>query len=220
VQIINPYENRTTSNITPIELSNTHIKTLKVDEKTNIEIDIVNHFITNQSLPIQNFQRRNSEFHENLNTINNNIVTNDADFYNDRKISEECVYYLKEDYRTNSYDPRDSSNNESKEDKKIKLGIINNILFFLIFTNMGFAACSFIITDAKDLRREFIQDNYRCIPQAFLQNFFDCSAICLTTVISLLMRESQRFVILKKLAPMYKWYILYSILVPLFLSLG
>ncbi len=109
--------------------------------------------------------------------------------------------------------------NETNEDKKIKFGIISHILLCLILTNMGFAASSFFIIDAWDIENKQIY-NPKCISQAFLQNFFDLSAICLTTIISLLMRSSQRYIILKKLRSYYKWYISYSVIAPLSLSFG
>lgn len=171
-----------------------------------IQTDIVNHYITNPTNAINSdehayFQSPQSKENQQENSAEDSSDLDDLES------------------GTDSYNSKPTFNVESKEEKKIKIGIINKILLLLIVTNMGFAACSFFITDAKDIedKKKF---SAWCIPQALLQNFFDLSAICFTTVISQLMRSSQRYIILKKLTSRYKWYLAYSILVPLAIAFG
>lgn len=190
-------------------LNNSNFKML--NSKENLQTDIVNHYITYPTLAINNEEK--GLFNNNaIKSNQNSIQENDSE---DSNNPNDC------DSVSHSCDSKPTVNIESKEDKKIKIGIINKILLLLIFTNLGFAICSFFVTDADGLG---INDENKisplCIPQALLQNFFDLSSICFTTVISQLMRCSQRYIILKKLTKMYKWYLAYSIIVPLAISFG
>lgn len=123
---------------------------------------------------------------------------------------------------SNSYGSKDTFAVESKAERKIKIGIINNILILLITSNMIFCIASFLILNSEKIFDINNDNNGQCQAQAFIQNFFDLSAICLTTVVSNILRCSQRqtYIILKKLTARYKWYIAYSVLFPLALSLG
>ena len=169
-----------------------------------MQTDIVNHYITNPTHAINSGE--NAYFGNTPSKSNSNLSEDPCNLNDNESVSD-------------SYNSKPTINLESKEDKKIKIGIINNILFLLIVTNMGFAACSFFITNAATIEDK---NNFsdKCIPQALLQNFFDLSAVCFTTVISQLMRCSQRYIILKKLAKMYKWYLAYSIFFPILISFG
>lgn len=183
-----------------------------LNSKEHLQTDIVNHYITN---PTQAINCEENAYFENTPGKPNQSPIED----HERESSENPSNFNDSDDGSDSCNSKPTFNLETKEEKKMKIGIINKILLLLIVTNLGFAVCSFLITDAGEIEDK-INFSSKCIPQALLQNFFDLSAICFTTVISQLMRCSQRYIIFKKLTSMYKWYLAYSIFVPLALAFG
>ena len=113
------------------------------------------------------------------------------------------------------------------------MGLINTILIILIFTNLGHSACSFLVPTSDLLERidtrnfipltennNNVKYSANCISQGLFQNFFELSSICLTTVIALLMRNSQKYINVEKLTNKYKWFVIHSFFFPLGFSFG
>lgn len=108
----------------------------------------------------------------------------------------------------------------SKQKAKKKLGILNLVLLLLIICNLGNAIGSFFIKNAEDITLENYKGNKMCTFQGIFQNFCDLFALGLTTVISLIMRNSFKYILLRKLANKSKYFLLYSFLMPFVLSFG
>lgn len=192
-----------------------------MDSKDNIGVD-QEHSIDNKqaSTQVKVITERNL-YGSNIQRTADKLGDSDSDYDSDSHNNPSCLNESQE--KSNSLSSSDTFAFESRTDKKIKIGIINNILILLIISNLGFCFASFFIRhyNDKDDNMPLIEIS-KCKSQAFLQNFFDLSAICLTTVISNILRCSQRqtYIILKKLKSRYKWYIIYSIIFPLGLTLG
>ena len=101
--------------------------------------------------------------------------------------------------------------------KEVKMGMMNQILFMLIFCNLGVLSSSLFILDIN-----LVKDGETiCYIQGFFMNYFDLASICWSTVISSIMRKTTTIRInpgeeKKKII----CYFLYCFLFPAILSIG
>lgn len=100
--------------------------------------------------------------------------------------------------------------------KELKMGMINDISFMLILSNLGFLSSTFFILDSSHLNR----DNPLCKAQGMIQNYFDLASICWTTVISNVMKNLTLSIKIELEKRKLVWYFLYSLVVPFLFGLG
>ena len=101
-----------------------------------------------------------------------------------------------------------------------KMGIGNDLIFFLILSNLGWCIGTFL--GIKGFNSEEDRKSPNCIAQAFVQNFFDISSICFTTLISrvTLLGTTKCYADFSKVKNRMCHFLLYATLCPLALSLG
>ncbi len=107
----------------------------------------------------------------------------------------------------------------SEKERINKMGLGNELIFFLIISNIGWCIGSFLGIKEFTI---FDKDNSLCQAQAFVQNYFDMSSICWNTIISnitLLGTKLTFSEISKKREKMYLFFI-YSNVLPILFSLG
>ncbi len=104
--------------------------------------------------------------------------------------------------------------------KQKKLGILNFVLLLMIISYFISSLTSFFITDANLITEDKYKSNSLCCFQGLLKVFFDILSLGLTTVLSLTMRNSFKFILIKKLANKTVYYILYFVIFTFILSFG
>jgi hypothetical protein len=110
---------------------------------------------------------------------------------------------------------------ESKVKKQVgnKMGMVRDLIFFLIISNLGYSIGSFLgINGFKSSDK----NNPLCIAQAFTQNFFDISSICWNSIISRvsLLGTRRNCSEMNKVQNKLWVYVIYSNLMPLIICLG
>jgi hypothetical protein len=101
-----------------------------------------------------------------------------------------------------------------------KMGIGNDLIFFLILSNLGWSFGTFF--GMKGFNSPNEKYNPYCITQAFLQNYFDISSVCFTMLISRVtfLGTTKCYADLKKVKYRMCLFLLYGTICPLILTLG
>jgi cAMP receptor-like G-protein coupled receptor len=115
--------------------------------------------------------------------------------------------------------PRRMDTKTLERERINKMGLGNELIFFLIISNLGWCIGSFLGIKGFTV---VDKDNSLCQAQAFVQNYFDMSSICWNTIISHITLLGTKLTfsdISKKREKMYLFFI-YSNAVPILFSLG
>lgn len=189
--------------------------------------------------------RSNSDFNsffdckENLTkTEINNGLNNKKDYSNTNFISSKKNFIVlaqsdSEEYKKNlkgtsdddydnSYVSNYSITNNTKgkiannKPKILKMGMINDILVMLIFSNLGFLSSTFLVFNTNDLDK----NNALCQIQGLIQNYFDLASICWTTVVSNVMKNMIISINVDSEKKKFKWYFSYCLILPLIFCIG
>jgi len=105
---------------------------------------------------------------------------------------------------------------QNQTPKELKMGMINDILFMLIFSNLGFLSSSFIVYSTNNLDKS----SNMCKTQGIIQNYFDLASICWTTVVSNVMKNMIISINIDSEKRKFKWYLSYCLILPLMFCLG
>jgi hypothetical protein len=105
------------------------------------------------------------------------------------------------------------------ESGRKKMGIGNDLIFCLILSNLGWCIGSFLGMDFYSAQD---RSNPLCIAQAFIQNFFDMSVICWTTLISrvTILGTKKVYADIRKMKVKMYLYFLYGYICPFLFSIG
>ncbi len=236
----NGYINNQIEDYNPRNNSNTSLFFSNVNDLCDNNPDISNRIIENRILKIKSkslsdtnsiFNYKDNVFNLNgnhpknnyfLNSANKNTIITRSDSEEFNKLNN--INNLSDNnYLDDSFSKNSSINSFSNEKnpnlkpKELKMGMINDILFMLIITNLGYIVCSFLVPDVINL----VKINKVCQLQGLLQNFFDFASICWTTVISALMKNlTNEKINLENEKKKFKWYVIYCLLFPACLTLG
>jgi len=114
-----------------------------------------------------------------------------------------------------------SRTSKNSEVNRNKMGMGNDLTFFLILSNLGWSVGTFF-GKAKGFNSPNDKYDSLCITQAFLQNYFDISSVCFTMLISrvTLLGTTKCYADLKKVKYRMCLFMLYGTLSPLILTLG
>lgn len=101
-----------------------------------------------------------------------------------------------------------------------RMGFGNDLIFFLILSNMGWSLGSFLGINGFTSQND--RDDPLCISQAIIQNYFDMSSICWNSVISIfiLLGTQTTYSNIKKMKKKIYIFFIYSNVFPLILSFG
>ena len=101
-----------------------------------------------------------------------------------------------------------------------KMGIGNDLIFFLILSNLGWCIGTFFGPEGYNSEEDKLSS--ACIAQAFIQNFFDISSVCFTMLISrvTLLGTTKSYADFSKSKYRMCLFLLYATLFPLALTLG
>ena len=102
---------------------------------------------------------------------------------------------------------------KNKTKKELKMGLGNDLSFFLILSNLGYSISCVISPTLLD------KTNSSCIILAFFLNFFDMSSVCWTAVISRITLLGTTIIDIKDLRKRIVLYVLYANIFPLVVSL-
>jgi hypothetical protein len=129
--------------------------------------------------------------------------------------STDSLIYSDDSEIQKSYERSRTLINIRRKALDVKMGIGNDLICFLILTNIGFA-----ITTTINNFKEEDSKNYPCQLQAFLINFFDISSVnwsaCIARITYVSIYNSPKQSFKKNLLT----YSIYAFIVPLLISLG
>jgi len=148
--------------------------------------------------------RQKTEATSEIENLNSSLVNKESNNYD---------LVIQSRYKSVWKSSRNSKNSE-------KMGIGNDLIFFLILSNLGWCIGTFLGIEGFNSEEDRKSPN--CIAQAFVQNFFDISSICFTTLISrvTLMGTTKCYADFSKVKNRMCHFLLYATLCPLALSLG